>query len=308
MNSPKSSKIISSSSVYASVDRNSNFKVTVRVRPPLARELASDYAFQNTCYVRENNIIASEDLSSSVDYNGQLLPASGTFNTYSFVFDHVYDQNSTQKEVYENTARAVVDSALQGFNATIIAYGQTGTGKTFTMEGINREGSAKFRGIIPRAIEQIFTHIQSHACQSTKFLIRASYLQIYNETISDLLKPARSNLNIREDKRRGVYVEGLSEWVVRSPEEIYGLMEKGASVRATGETRMNEASSRSHAVFIVIAEQAETKYVKDEHGNEMTTDEVQRFITQRGKSREQALDELNDHVRQSFKVCMICLL
>jgi hypothetical protein len=71
-----------------------------------------------------------------------------------------------------------------------------------------------------------------------RFLVRASYLQIYNEAISDLLKPERSNLNIREDKKRGVYVDGLSEWVVRSPAEIYGLMERGGAVRATGETKV----------------------------------------------------------------------
>jgi hypothetical protein len=97
-----------------------------------------------------------------------------------------------------------------------------------------------------------------------RFLVRASYLQIYNEAISDLLKPERSNLNIREDKKRGVYVDGLSEWVVRSPAEIYGLMERGGAVRATGETKMNEVSSRSHAVFIVIAEQSETVYVDEQ--------------------------------------------
>jgi hypothetical protein len=89
-----------------------------------------------------------------------------------------------------------------------------------------------------------------------KFLVRASYLQIYNEVISDLLKPERTNLTIREDKKKGVYVEQLSEWVVRSPQEIYGLMERGAQRRATGSTRMNELSSRSHAVFIIIVEQS----------------------------------------------------
>lgn len=73
---------------------------------------------------------------------------------------------------------------------------------------------------------------------------------------------------IREDKRRGVFVEGLSEWVVRSPAEIYGLMQRGGIIRATGETKMNETSSRSHAVFIVIAEQSETLYV-DDAGNEV---------------------------------------
>lgn len=82
------------------------------------------------------------------------------------------------------------------------------------------------------------------------------------------MKAERSNLTIREDKKRGVFVEGLSEWVVRSPAEIYGLMERGGHVRATGETKMNEFSSRSHAVFIVIAEQSQTMYV-DEKGEEV---------------------------------------
>ena len=134
-----------------------------------------------------------------------------------------------------------------------------------------------------------------------RFLVRASYLQIYNEAISDLLKPERSNLSIREDKKRGVYVDGLSEWVVRSPAEIYGLMERGGAVRATGETKMNEVSSRSHAVFIVIAEQSETVYI-DEHGAEMGPEEFQKFMHGRGVHREQEMSRLEDHVKQSFKV------
>ena len=110
------------------------------------------------------------------------------------------------------------------------------------------------RGIIPRAIEDIFGYIQGDTSVRSKYLVRASYVQIYNEVISDLLKPERANLSIREDKKRGVFVEGLSEWVVRTPDEIYGLMERGATQRTTGSTRMNELSSRSHAVFIIIVE------------------------------------------------------
>jgi kinesin family protein 3/17 len=86
-------------------------------------------------------------------------------------------------------------------------------------------------------------------------MVRASYLQIYNENISDLLKTDRTSLQIREDKKRGVFVEGLSEWAVRSPVEIYSLMQRGAMVRATASTKMNDVSSRSHAVFIIIVEQ-----------------------------------------------------
>jgi len=285
-------------------ERQTNFKVVIRVRPPLPRELSGDIPFQNVVAVdqREQCITVSENLEAVLDEDGNVPPGGGgAFTTHSFVFDYVYDQNCTQKKVYETTARTVVDSALQGYNATIFAYGQTGTGKTFTMEGFNREGSVEARGIIPRAIEQIFSHIQKFASPRMRFLVRASYLQIYNEQISDLLKPEQNNLTIREDKKRGVFVEGLSEWVVRSPAEIYGLMERGGAVRATGETKMNEASSRSHAVFIVIAEQSETVYV-DANGNEMSPEEFQKFMHGRGVRREQELNKLEDHVRQSFKV------
>ena len=284
------------------VERQSNFKVVVRVRPPLPRELSGELPFQNIIAVddREQIITISENVDSMTEEHG-VGSNSGQYSSHSYVFDHVYDPMSSQKKVYETTARGVVDSALQGYNATIFAYGQTGTGKTFTMEGFSDQSGVEARGIIPRAIEQIFGHIQRYASPRMRFLVRASYLQIYNEAISDLLKPERSNLTIREDKKRGVFVDGLSEWVVRSPAEIYGLMQRGGAVRATGETKMNEVSSRSHAVFIVIAEQSETVYV-DGKGKEMTPEDFQMFMHARGVHREQEMNKLEDHVRQSFKV------
>lgn len=101
-------------------------------------------------------------------------------------------------------------------------------------------------------------------------MVRCSYLQIYNETISDLLKTERQNLGIREGKK-GVYVDGLSEWAVRSPNEIYTLMKKGASSRATASTNMNDVSSRSHAVFIITLEQL------THHGQEASTAKVSKL-------------------------------
>ena len=192
--------------------------MVIRVRPPLTRELSREIPFQNTVAIDcEERITVSENIEDVMGQDGQPLVNHGPYTTHTFVFDHVYDPSATQKNVYDNTARTVVDSALQGYNATIFAYGQTGTGKTFTMEGFARDGNIEARGIIPRAIEQIFGHIQKNGGAKRQFLVRASYLQIYNEQISDLLKPERSNLTIREDKRKGVFVDGLSEWVVRSP-------------------------------------------------------------------------------------------
>ena len=89
-------------------------------------------------------------------------------------------------------------------------------------------------------------------------MVRASYLQIYNENISDLLRVERQNLQVREDKKKGVFVEGLSEWAVRSPGEVFRLMEKGAAARSTASTKSNDVSSRSHAIFLIIVEQMES--------------------------------------------------
>lgn len=96
------------------------------------------------------------------------------------------------------------------------------------MEGFKYNIGDPHRGIIPRSMEEIFKFIQMQSSKNTTFMVRVSYLQIYNEIISDLLKVERTQLQIREDKKKGVFVEGLSEWAVRTPNEVYSLMQKGA--------------------------------------------------------------------------------
>lgn len=174
---------------------------------------------------------------------------------HSFKFDYVYGEDSSQKFLYENTAKSAVLSVLEGYNATLLAYGQTGTGKTYTMEGFSNGLNDPQKGIIPRSMEEIFRFIENTSNTSKTFMVRASYLQIYNEVITDLLKQDMTPLQIREDKKKGVFVEGLSEWVVRSPTDIYNLMKDGMRNRATASTNMNDISSRSHAVFMIIVEQ-----------------------------------------------------
>jgi kinesin family protein 3/17 len=117
------------------------------------------------------------------------------YATQRFAFDHIFNESSSQSEVYESAAQPAVVSALQGYNAAIIAYGQTGTGKTYTMEGVHDD--PVHQGIVPRAIKDIFRSISADSTPHHQYLVRASYLQIYNEVISDLLKPERSNLVIR---------------------------------------------------------------------------------------------------------------
>ena len=240
-------------------DNRENFKVVIRVRPPLSREIDQVYGFSPIVTVSSDHkqISIQEYLgaaSNDMEREQDIQDNPGLVTYHHFTFDYIYDQDSTQIQVYENTARAAVLSVLEGYNATLLAYGQTGTGKTYTMEGFKYNSTDPQRGIVPRASEEIFKFIESSQSANATFMVRASYLQIYNEFISDLLKPDRGTLQIREEKRRGVFVEGLSEWAVRSPADICSLMQKGEATRATASTKMNDVSSRSHAVFIIIVE------------------------------------------------------
>lgn len=230
-------------------DDNENFKVAIRVRPPLPRELESSRQFVNVVRIPQDH--KSITLCEHLDIDES---RAGVYSTQTFTFDQVYDLQSSQEQVYERSAHSVVNSVLEGYNATLIAYGQTGTGKTFTMEGFTNNEN---RGIIPRATEEIFSYIHSCRNKDMKFLVRASYLQIYNEVISDLLKPLNKQLSVRHTRHSGVCIDGLSEWIVRSPNEVYGLMERGCSLRATGSHKMSELSSRSHAMFIIVVEVVE---------------------------------------------------
>ncbi|CAF0918185.1 unnamed protein product [Rotaria sp. Silwood1] len=173
---------------------------------------------------------------------------------HAFFFDSVYDWNSQQKDVYDQTARPLVDSVLEGFNGTIFAYGQTGTGKTFTMEGVRSQ--VELRGIIPSSFAHIFDSI-SHTT-SRQFLVRASYLEIYNESIRDLLsRDQNKRLQLQEHPKEGVHVHDLSSFITKNIQEIEHVMTTGNLNRSTGATNMNEHSSRSHAIFIITVESSE---------------------------------------------------
>nr|AUN27682.1 kinesin-like protein KIF3B [Phascolosoma esculenta] len=171
-----------------------------------------------------------------------------------FTFDAVYDWNSKQRDLYEETFRDLVLSVLDGFNGTIVAYGQTGTGKTFTMQGVKND--PEMRGVIPNSFEHIFQHIARS--ESQQYLVRASYLEIYQEEIRDLLSKDQSRrLELKERPDTGVYVKDLSSFVTKSVKEIEHVMNVGNQNRSVGATNMNEHSSRSHAIFIITVECAE---------------------------------------------------
>ncbi|XP_070228167.1 centromere-associated protein E isoform X3 [Bos mutus] len=207
--------------------------VCVRVRPLNHREEAPEKDTQ-VYWKTDNNTVYQVDGSKS------------------FNFDRVFHSNETTKNVYEEIAVPIIDSAIQGYNGTIFAYGQTASGKTYTMMG-----SQEYLGVIPRAIHDIFQKIKKFP--DREFLLRVSYMEIYNETITDLLCDTQKMkpLIIREDFNRNVYVADLTEEVVYTSEMALKWITKGEKNRHYGITKMNQRSSRSHTIFRMILESRE---------------------------------------------------
>ena len=176
----------------------------------------------------------------------------------TFTFDHVFGTDSKQVDVFENCAKDLVLSVFNGYNATMLAYGQTSTGKTYTM-GTGQLSNMKDEeiGIIPRVIFMIFNEIEKRKLQS-EFIIKVSFLEIYNEDIHDLLGSnsmvPEKPISIREDKGN-IFLMGLHEEIVVNCEEMMTCLEKGTLQRIVASTLMNATSSRSHAIFTINIEQ-----------------------------------------------------
>ncbi|KAJ8360472.1 hypothetical protein SKAU_G00169970 [Synaphobranchus kaupii] len=179
-----------------------------------------------------------------------------------FTFDGTYFTHQYTEQMYNEIAYPLVEGVTEGYNGTIFAYGQTGSGKSFTMQGV-AEPPAQ-RGIIPRAFEHIFESIQ--CAENTKFLVRASYLEIYNEEIRDLLgTDTKHKLELKEHPERGVYVRDLSMHTVHSVGECERIMEQGWKNRSVGYTLMNKDSSRSHSIFTIHLEICNTDVAEEDH-------------------------------------------
>ncbi|KAG2809097.1 Kinesin heavy chain [Phytophthora cactorum] len=238
-----------------------NVRVCCRVRPQNAKELTM--ASAQRCVFTENETIEVKTNEGSPQ---------------KFTFDHVFGEEDNQKTVFENVAQPVVQDIMAGYNATIFAYGQTSSGKTYTMEGANID-HPELQGIIPRTATEIFNNVMN-ADENMEFIVKVSYIEIYMERIRDLLDPYKSkvNLQVREDAQRGIFVEGMTEMCVTSDEELLAAMRAGAANRAVAATGMNEGSSRSHSVFMVTlfqrnlenqATKAGKLYLVDLAGSEM---------------------------------------
>jgi hypothetical protein len=178
-------------------------------------------------------------------------------NDKQFTFDHVFDPVSKQGDIYATTVVPLLDAVFQGYNATAFAYGQTGSGKSYTMGTATCADDAD-QGIIPRVIHDLFARIEraQHNCQ---FEVFVSYIEIYNETLKDLLHPATSpkQISIREDDSGGIVVCGAQTQRAHTIAELWSLVQHGTTYRATAATMMNTASSRSHSILTLHLQQQE---------------------------------------------------
>ncbi|XP_022947588.1 kinesin-like protein KIN-7D, mitochondrial isoform X1 [Cucurbita maxima] len=204
-----------------------SISVTIRFRPLSEREFQR--GDEIAWYADGDKLVRNE-------YN----PAT------AYAFDRVFGSQTSTPEVYEVAAQPVIKAAMEGVNGTVFAYGVTSSGKTHTMHG-----DQSSPGIIPLAIRDVFSIIQD--TPGREFLLRVSYIEIYNEVINDLLDPTGQNLRVREDAQ-GTYVEGIKEEVVLSPGHALSFIAAGEEHRHVGSNNFNLFSSRSHTIFTLMIE------------------------------------------------------
>eukprot|EP01134_Creolimax_fragrantissima_P000545 CFRG0545T1 len=184
------------------------------------------------------------------DGYGLNLMARG--NRQAFTFDNVFPPSSKQAEVFDEVSQ-FVQSAIDGYNVCLFAYGQTGSGKTHTMQG---ELTGDERGIIIRSAEKVLSNVAKLTEEGWKYTLHASYFEIYNEAVKDLLQPSTNSndtkgLPIRDTGPDGPYIEGLYSELVQSVDNVLALVKRAEGNRSVAGTDMNERSSRSHSVFVL---------------------------------------------------------
>ncbi|KAF9464722.1 kinesin heavy chain [Collybia nuda] len=232
---------------------STNIKVVCRFRPTNAIE------------AREGGeiVVDFDDNLQSVQIRSAAL-GSGPEKD-GFTFDRVFPMGTKQHEVFDYGVKDIVKDVLDGYNGTVFAYGQTGSGKTFTMMGADID-SDELKGIIPRITEQIFQSIVESDAH-LEYLVKVSYMEIYLERIRDLLAPQNDNLQVHEEKSKGVYVKNLSDYYVSSAREVYEIMRTGGAARVISSTNMNAESSRSHSIFLITIQQRNTETGAQKTGN-----------------------------------------
>ncbi|XP_023578369.1 kinesin-like protein KIF17 isoform X2 [Octodon degus] len=257
-------------------------KVVVRCRPMNQRE-------------RELNCQSVVTVDSA---RGQCFiqnPGATNEPPKQFTFDGAYYMEHFTEQIYNEIAYPLVEGVTEGYNGTIFAYGQTGSGKSFTMQGLPDPPCQ--RGIIPRAFEHVFESVQ--CAEDTKFLVRASYLEIYNEDVRDLLgADTKQKLELKEHPEKGVYVKGLSMHTVHSVGQCEHIMETGWKNRAVGYTLMNKDSSRSHSIFTISIE----IYAVDERGKDHLRAGKLNLVDLAGSERQSKTGASGERLKEATKI------
>ncbi|KAF9961058.1 hypothetical protein BGZ72_005016 [Mortierella alpina] len=215
--------------------KTENVTVTVRIRPFSSSELKAAGG--------PTEVWAVSDDGAKIGYADDYAVSARRTPV-----DYIYDcalTGSDNELIYSASVKNLVQSAMEGYNGTVFAYGQTSSGKTYS-------GTENHPGITPRAVEDIFKYIRENS--DREFLLRVSYLEIYNESIRDLLSPEAIDLRIHEDRRRGVYVSPLKEEIVTTPSQVMRIIERGDYQRHVSSTDFNAHSSRSHSIFQIVIE------------------------------------------------------
>ncbi|PIN15062.1 Kinesin-like protein [Handroanthus impetiginosus] len=229
-------------------DKEVNVQVLLRCRPLTDDEQRLNVPKVVTCNESKREVTVLQSVASKqVDR--------------VFTFDKVFGPKAQQRSIYDQAISPIVSEVLEGFNCTVFAYGQTGTGKTYTMEGGMRNKGGELpveAGIIPRAVRQIFDTLEA---QNADYSMKVTFSELYNEEITDLLaqedqpksteEKQKKPISLMEDGKGSVIVRGLEEEAVYSANEIYSLLERGASRRRTADTLLNKRSSRSHSIFTI---------------------------------------------------------
>ncbi|XP_024968128.1 kinesin-like protein KIN-5C [Cynara cardunculus var. scolymus] len=234
-------------------EKGVNVQVLLRCRPFSNDEVKNNAPQVVTCNEYQREVAVSQSIA-------------GKQIDRVFTFDKVFGPTAQQKDLYEQAVIPIVHEVLEGFNCTIFAYGQTGTGKTYTMEGECKRSKSgpngelpPEAGVIPRSVQQIFDTLEG---QNAEYSVKVTFLELYNEEITDLLAPEEISklgvedkqkklLPLMEDGKGGVLVRGLEEEIVTSASEIFTLLERGSAKRRTAETLLNKQSSRSHSLFSI---------------------------------------------------------
>ncbi|XP_077265403.1 uncharacterized protein LOC143899201 isoform X1 [Temnothorax americanus] len=263
-----------------------NIKVAVRVRPVSVRELNLT---GSALVVRaESNEISLTNLKISSNKVGDSRE-----RTRRYDFDYCFDSSdpeaknyATQTTIYETLGQSILNAMFSGYNSCLVAYGQSASGKTYTMMGTKEDP-----GLIPRLCEGIFSKIEQESEHERIYRVTVSYLEIYNERVRDLLKPSTSTsgLRVREHPRLGPYVQGLTHHVVRTLGSLISYVEEGTKARKTASTLQNPSSSRSHALLTVDLSQ-ETADTERPNGSGTSSSSRRQDATPRGGSRLHLVD------------------